>query len=178
MLNARACLPRLNEALSHPITLIQAPAGFGQTTAVLQWMNRRHRTATIAWVSLDTQDNDLHRFWRSIIAAYQSLNESIGRAALAQLSAITRPPFEQISIEVILTHFINDLAQQKQDGLLVKDHVKHIRQKLGVNNRLQASEIARRLHLNTHQAVLQILSQSAFLRKNGAPLFYCKGWST
>lgn len=117
-------LQRLDIALERKITLLVAPAGFGKTTVVNQWMNdcRTHgRLKPVAWISLDSGDNDLFRFWRYVIAACQTFQKDIGQTALASLSDALQPPFASSPLEIALSFLLNDLAQQVQDGLLVLD---------------------------------------------------------
>jgi LuxR family transcriptional regulator, maltose regulon positive regulatory protein len=117
-------LQRLDVALERKITLLVAPAGFGKTTVVNQWMNDRRtrgRLKPVAWISLDNGDNDLFRFWRYIIVACQTFQKDIGQTALASLSDALQPPFASSTQETALTFLLNDLAQQVQDGLLVLD---------------------------------------------------------
>jgi LuxR family maltose regulon positive regulatory protein len=65
--------PRLIERLNegHPsgrkLTLISAPAGYGKTTLLSEWIPQSERCVT--WVSLDDGDNDPVRFWAYFIAA-------------------------------------------------------------------------------------------------------------
>jgi hypothetical protein len=49
-------LERLNAGLSGNVTLVCAPAGFGKTTLIAQWIQLIKRP--IAWLSLDEQDNE------------------------------------------------------------------------------------------------------------------------
>ncbi|QBD75116.1 hypothetical protein EPA93_03535 [Ktedonosporobacter rubrisoli] len=117
-------LIQLDAALAHKLTLLQAPAGFGKTTIVAQWINQHSADSTcpaVAWVSLDAGDNDLVRFLRYLIAAFQSVRDDLGQAALIRLSAALYPPFESPSMETILTLLLNDLAKLEQSGLLVLD---------------------------------------------------------
>jgi len=53
---------KLNECIAHPLTLISAPAGYGKTTLMSEWRDGVGRTIPTAWLSLDTDDNDLARF--------------------------------------------------------------------------------------------------------------------
>ena len=53
-------LERLNEGLHRKLILISAPAGFGKTTLVSQWVAGGPRPA--AWLSLEDQENDPARF--------------------------------------------------------------------------------------------------------------------
>ena len=51
---------RLQQGMDYPLTLVSAPAGFGKTTLLAQWL-AEHRTP-IAWLSLELEDNDPVRF--------------------------------------------------------------------------------------------------------------------
>src|SRR5437868_7096744 len=66
---------RLDEGLEHRLTLLSAPAGFGKTTLVSAWIaarGGRQESLPVAWVSLDTGDNDPARFWRYVTTACQA----------------------------------------------------------------------------------------------------------
>ena len=59
-------------AANHRLTLVSAPAGFGKTTALTDWLGhlgQRHAHARVAWLSLDEDDNDLARFLTHLVAA-------------------------------------------------------------------------------------------------------------
>src|SRR5262249_4884123 len=121
-------LTRLDASLAHKLTLVLAPAGFGKTTLVNQWLAARSTSSTfpaLAWVSLDVGDNDPLRFWRAVITACQRLpgseQQAAGRAALALLTTPIHPPFEQAPIEIALTRLLNALAETSSGGLLVLD---------------------------------------------------------
>ncbi|MCU6797876.1 LuxR C-terminal-related transcriptional regulator [Paenibacillus sp. WQ 127069] len=58
----------LQKGLSYKITFICAPAGFGKTTLLSQWL--RDIDTPVAWVSLDDGDNDLSRFWSYVVSAF------------------------------------------------------------------------------------------------------------
>src|SRR6185295_3371728 len=92
-----ALLARLDAGLAHKLTLLSAPAGFGKTTLVSDWIATRRADgslAPLAWVSLDGGDNDPVRFWRYIIAACQTFHADVGKGALALLRT-PQPSFEQ-----------------------------------------------------------------------------------
>src|SRR3546814_3291374 len=59
---ARLARPRLGElaarVLEVPLALVSAPAGFGKSTLLLDWIERLGETARIGWISLDETDND------------------------------------------------------------------------------------------------------------------------
>jgi len=111
---------QLDTCLTHKLVLLQAPAGFGKTTLVNQWLATR--PISRAWVSLDERDNDLLRFWRYIIAACQQLlspeQQPIGQAVQAQLQ---RSPADLPTLDTVLTPLLNALAAPSSGGLLVLD---------------------------------------------------------
>src|SRR6266516_2134434 len=110
-------LARLYEALEYKLTLLSAPAGFGKTTLVSEWIatrGERQDPLPVAWLSLDAGDNDPVRFWRYVIAACQAFQTGIGKSALVLLHTPRRP-----SLETVLTTFINELAQLAHKCVLV-----------------------------------------------------------
>ncbi|MCC7359085.1 MAG: hypothetical protein IT317_06395, partial [Anaerolineales bacterium] len=95
-------------------TLIAAPAGFGKTTLLSDWL--AHSQRAVAWLSLDEHDNDLARFLTYVIAALQTVDASLGTEALDLLGA-SRP----LPAEMILTPLINAVAGRSQEIVLVLD---------------------------------------------------------
>ena len=94
---------RLNEATARPLTLIAAPAGFGKTTTLSEWVPKSEHCVT--WLSLDDGDNDPTRFWMYVIAALQRLRADLGESALTLLQSPQPPP-----ITSVLTTLINEIA--------------------------------------------------------------------
>jgi LuxR family transcriptional regulator, maltose regulon positive regulatory protein len=118
----------LDTSLAHKLTLLLAPAGFGKTTLVNQWLATRSAGPALpaaSWVSLEASDNDPLRFWRYVMTASQKLlgqeRQASGQEALALLTAAIHPPFDPSPIEMALTHLLNALADPSCRGLLVLD---------------------------------------------------------
>src|SRR5437764_10374894 len=89
-------LARLDEGLQHKLTLLSAPAGFGKSTLVSEWIaarSERQEALPVAWVSLDAGDNDPVRFWRYVITACQ-IFDAVDESALAQFFTARRLPFQ------------------------------------------------------------------------------------
>jgi len=63
-----------------PVTLVCAPAGFGKSVLVLEWL--READLPVAWLSLDSLDNDPLRFFGHLAAAVEALDLP-GAAAVA-----------------------------------------------------------------------------------------------
>ena len=105
---------RLAATNGQRLTLVSAPAGFGKTTLLSEWIPRSERC--VPWLSLDAHDNDPARFWTYVIAALQMLQPALGASALALLDAPQPPP-----IETILTLLLNDVAVFPDRFVLVLD---------------------------------------------------------
>ena len=137
-------IARLNEGLQagRKLVLISAPAGFGKTTLVSEWIAALTPTTTgtapapaaspggqpsrrfadtggrgeFAWLSLDESDNDPARFLMYFVAALQTLSPSIGAGVLAALQSRQPPPHE-----ALLTALLNEIAALPDRVVLVLD---------------------------------------------------------
>ncbi|MCE7002212.1 LuxR C-terminal-related transcriptional regulator [Kibdelosporangium philippinense] len=75
----------LDQAGAVPVTVVCAPAGYGKTLALADWV----ADTTAAWVSLDRYDNDAGRFWSAVLSAMaecvpdDSPLRDLGRPAVA-----------------------------------------------------------------------------------------------
>ena len=105
---------RMDEGLERKLTLVSAPAGFGKTTLLVDWIHR-HKTPT-AWFSVDKGDNDRLHFLTYVILGLQSLEAGTGKAALTMLQSPQAPP-----IEPILINLLNDVNRISTDLALVLD---------------------------------------------------------
>src|SRR5512136_1398467 len=90
-------IERLNEGLpaDRKLTLISAPAGFGKTTLVSEWVagcERLEPKVRAAWLSLDEGDNDPTRFLTYLVAALQTIAANIGGGVLGVLQSPQPPP--------------------------------------------------------------------------------------
>src|SRR5690242_12191645 len=74
----QALLARLDAGLARKLTLVAAPAGFGKTTLLSDWIAAGSRP--VAWVSLDARDNDPLRFAAYVSAALGTLELGLGPA--------------------------------------------------------------------------------------------------
>src|SRR5512135_3690263 len=62
----------LNQATMRPVTIVSGGAGAGKTLAVASWMESGRPPGPVAWVSLDSDDNDPARFWSHVLSALRS----------------------------------------------------------------------------------------------------------
>src|SRR6478752_2564893 len=105
---------RLNEGLHRKLTLLSAPAGFGKTTLVSEWVAGCDRQ--VAWLSLDEGDNDPTRFLAYLMGAIQMQRPAIGQELLAALQSPQPPP-----VEHVVRSLINQLAAAQVPLVVVLD---------------------------------------------------------
>jgi LuxR family maltose regulon positive regulatory protein len=110
----RDAFPRTRDAFSRALTLVSAPAGFGKTTLLSEWVAQLQDRA--AWLSLDKEDNDEARFWTYLVAALQAVQAGLGQDALRLLQASQQP-----ATQAILTALLNQMAALPQATILVLD---------------------------------------------------------
>ena len=105
---------QLQDAASRLLTLVVAPAGWGKSTLIAEWLRRGHDAA--GWVSLDQSDNDVTRFARYLLLAAQKADRRTATAALRRL--------DNVSVDVerdVLPVFLNGLATAPGDVTVVLD---------------------------------------------------------
>ncbi len=98
----------------HLLTLVSAPAGYGKTTLVAEWLRTCQQPT--AWLSLEPADNDPVRFLSYVAAALQKVQGEIGQSLEGLLSG---PPLP--SIESLATSLLNDIAAAPDPFVLVLD---------------------------------------------------------
>ncbi len=109
LLERESLLIRLDAALTHPLTLVSAAAGWGKTTLLSAWVSRCK--AQIAWLSLSELDNSPTRFWVGLIAALRRGVPTflgLGQTAMELLQS-PQPP----ELSTILTTLLNELASHQ-----------------------------------------------------------------
>jgi LuxR family maltose regulon positive regulatory protein len=123
--------------LGHRLILISAPAGFGKSTLLSEWVAGCDRP--VAWVSLDEGDNDPVRFLSYFVAALQTLatmsqvegvEPKVGQGVLSALQSPQPPP-----IESVLATLINEIAEIPDRFMLVLDDY-HVIESQPIDNAL------------------------------------------
>jgi LuxR family maltose regulon positive regulatory protein len=104
----------LDEGLHRRLTLICAPAGFGKTTLLSEWIATLPQPA--AWLSLDEGDKDPTRFLAYLVTALQTIENSIGEGVLGMLQSTQPTPTESV-----LTALLNEITTVPDDFVLVLD---------------------------------------------------------
>ncbi|KQR15982.1 LuxR C-terminal-related transcriptional regulator [Cellulomonas sp. Leaf334] len=108
-------LDTLREGRGRRLTLVSAPAGFGKTTLLAQWV-QADLPGRFAWVSLDAGDCEPERFWAHVAAALAVVEPRVTDVTVAGLRA--RP---QRTGDVVLPLLYEALAGGGEDLVLVLD---------------------------------------------------------
>jgi LuxR family maltose regulon positive regulatory protein len=106
----------LDEGSHQKLTLVSAPAGFGKTTLLSEWIDESGRGDSTAWLSVDKRDNDPFQFWAYIVAAIQTVIGDFGIDILETLKSPQPPP-----IDTILIDLINEISKITRTVFLVID---------------------------------------------------------
>ena len=107
-------IERLDESLNRKLTLISAPAGFGKTTLVTEWIAAGERPT--AWLSLDEGDGDPARFLLYLVVALQTVVPKLGQTVRAALLSPQPPPPQSVLIPLL-----NEVAAVPDPFILVLD---------------------------------------------------------
>ncbi len=121
-------LLRVDESRMPRLVVVSAPAGFGKTTLMTQWL--ASNSCRVAWLSLDPMDSDLRRFLTHLVAALQTQAIGVGAEALALLDTDRAPPTQSI-----LVSLINNLDQLPGSTVLALDDY-HVVEALEVHEAL------------------------------------------
>jgi LuxR family maltose regulon positive regulatory protein len=121
LLTVGSALPRL--------VLVSAPAGFGKTTLLSQWLTTgTEHTVNVAWLSLDEGDNDTGRFLAHVVAALRA-----GIPDAVDDTAALVVPGADVPSDAVLTSLVNDLDQVEGATVLALDDY-HVIDDGGVHN--------------------------------------------
>lgn len=106
----------LEKGLHGPLTLISAPAGSGKTTLMGEWRESEENKTPIAWLSLDSADNDPLRFLTYLIASIQSASPTLTLSTSDLLQSPQPPAFD-----ILVSSFIESLDSLSTDLVLALD---------------------------------------------------------
>lgn len=114
-------LKQLGGWIESGLTIVSAPAGFGKSTLLAEWLADAFAGSTderaAAWLSVDDADNDPARFWTYAIAALRRVAPDVGTEALGLLDTPGHPSVPG----ALLTGLLNDLAGVDRELVLVID---------------------------------------------------------
>ena len=113
-------IEQLEKGRQGVMTLVSAPAGYGKSIAVSQWLEACGYPS--AWVSLDKTDNDLRLFLNYFVTAIQTISPDAVRKTMAMLDSLQLPP-----LSIVAGSLINELDRIEQPFILCLDDCHLIR---------------------------------------------------
>ena len=114
-LSRKRLLALMYQLVDKKLTLISAPAGYGKTSALIDFAHQSD--LPVCWLSLDTLDKDPQRFIGYFIAALSQCFPSFGGQAESLLTKITS--FEPEQMEGLVVTLVNDLYEHAREHLVV-----------------------------------------------------------
>jgi LuxR family maltose regulon positive regulatory protein len=109
-------LEELQRSARRAVTLIAAPAGYGKTTVVTQWLASPARPEMVAWISLEAPDNDPVRLWTHIATALDRAGCKIARDVAGFVSAGGHD-----MLTAVLPRIVDAIAVRSQNVVIVID---------------------------------------------------------
>lgn len=109
-------LDRLHQGLARPLTVVAAPAGFGKTTLVVDWLHEVSSSMAVAWLSLDQDDAETSHFLYYLVATLQAVEPAVGRAPITLLGSLGMPAPKDL-----VTLLLNEIGQSTQRIVLALD---------------------------------------------------------
>lgn len=110
-------LKALDGALATRLVVLSAPAGFGKSTLLGQWIALlRERGAAVAWLALDQGDDEIGRFLSYLVAALRRTDPHLAQGVPALLDSSPVLP-----VDSVLTTIVNDFTLRSQPLFLILD---------------------------------------------------------
>lgn len=106
-------IAKLDGGQPHKLTLLSAPAGYGKTTLITEWIDSQE--TAVCWLSLDEDDSDPHQFFNYLAAAKRPLINN--QSSLTQLLQSPQPP----PAKKMMTAFVNDVTPISTPFTLILD---------------------------------------------------------
>ena len=104
LVSRSSLVERLQQGMDYALTLVSAPAGFGKTTLLTQWV--AESKVPVSWLSLEPEDNEPVRFLSYLIAALQEQDPQLGMSVLALLESRQAAPLES-ALAVLTNELVN-----------------------------------------------------------------------
>ena len=112
-------IDKLSGGLNHKLILVSAPAGFGKSTIISEWIRQSELLSPeykTTWISLDEGDNDLQRFISYFAAAFELIDHETG----IKIQSLLQEP-ELPAIDNIVQIIVNEIQTLPVEILFVLD---------------------------------------------------------
>lgn len=107
----------LDEAVKRKLALVVAPAGFGKSTLLYQWIEAfASKDAKVSWLSIDEADSDVRQF-----LAYCTIAVANVGVDMAELEVAARNGFADSRPSRLVTSILRQINASKQNQILILD---------------------------------------------------------
>lgn len=110
----RGLVARLHALPERKLTLVSAPAGFGKTTVMVEWLQAAAQP--VAWLSLDESDSDPLPFFTYLVHTFQRIAPDFGAHMLQALESL-----QHMETKALFTQLINEIRRALPACTLVLD---------------------------------------------------------
>ena len=107
-------IKRLDDGRHRKLTLVSAPAGYGKTTLISDWV--AHSKDQVAWLSLEEEDKNFVRFISYLVVALQQIEDGIG----SDVQTITQSS-QSPQVDHLITMLLNEIDACGLEFILVLD---------------------------------------------------------
>ena len=114
ILTRQRLLDLMDELLEMKLAIIAAPAGYGKTSLLIDFVN--HTPWPICWLSLDALDKDLIRFLAHFIASIQTRFPNFGQSTLTALKNSSQ---DQINMPRLISTIVNDAYEHITEHFVI-----------------------------------------------------------
>ncbi|MCG8687363.1 MAG: LuxR C-terminal-related transcriptional regulator [Desulfobacterales bacterium] len=125
LVKRKRLISRMNKGIDKNLMLISAPAGFGKTTLLSEWIS--HCDLPVAWISVHSSDSDPLCFIQYFIAALKGIEPDFGDDILEILSSPNT-----LEIDTIILYLIKEIETFPDKFILVLDDY-HLINTLAIN---------------------------------------------
>jgi LuxR family transcriptional regulator, maltose regulon positive regulatory protein len=108
-------LYKLDQITNYKLTIISAPAGFGKTTLLAEWVSTCLQKPS--WISLDENDNDLLLFFRYLVTAFCNTQDGFNANCLTMINTSSVPQWQPL-----MTMLINEIASLPHECFLILEN--------------------------------------------------------
>lgn len=144
-------ISRINNGVKRPVTLLAVPVGFGKTHILIEWANQTE--IKVAWLNVDSEDNDPVRFFHYLIGAFQKVIPVLAEDALYFIQSTKTG-----SLQMGLTVLINEINALPEEIVLVLDDFQNINESIVLESiDFILKHIPKNLHLIIASRTLPLL---------------------
>ncbi|HTD07346.1 MAG TPA: LuxR C-terminal-related transcriptional regulator [Solirubrobacteraceae bacterium] len=119
LLDREHLLRMLDRAVTRRVTVISAPAGSGKTSLLRAWADRSTNAPSVAFVSVDRDEQEAQRFWSTVLDAIHGPVASTDRQ--------TQPAAAAVPGDELLDAIVSELAEQAEPFVLIIDDLHELR---------------------------------------------------